>query len=100
MADDWQIGDLALCVKVGQWKRYGTNTVDEAPIRCGGVYVVRAIGTFDGHRILWLEGIGGELTGSAFIASRFRKITPPEADEFDRETIALLNRDPAKEPAQ
>jgi hypothetical protein len=37
MADDWQVGDLALCVRVGKWVDYGIGP------RAGSVTVVTRI---------------------------------------------------------
>lgn len=89
---DWQIGDLALCVKLGPWMHTlsGDMTIQD-PVKGGGVYTVSWVGEQDSATILWFEGCGN--TGDdCYFASRFRKITPPAADEFDRETIALMNR--------
>lgn len=37
MADDWQVGDLALCVRVGSWLDYGIGP------RSGSIHVVAYI---------------------------------------------------------
>lgn len=90
---EWQVGDLALCVKVGPWVRIASGLVVESdPVRGGMVLTVRGVGInpFDGATALWFVGVGGDWPGDAYCASRFIKVTPPEADEFDRETIALL----------
>lgn len=87
---DWQIGDLALCVSNGpdpdHWLSEGGG-----PLR-GSVSTVASVefhpeedGNLDG---LWLgfEGFGDVV----FFHLGFRKVTPESADEFDRETIALM----------
>lgn len=84
---DWQVGDLALCVKVGAWSKFGP-----AP-KAGEINVV------DG---LYCDPVDGSLHlgfaeyRDAFLASRFRKVTPPKADAFDREVIALMAGEPAQ----
>lgn len=77
---DWQVGDLALCIRGG------------ASIKAGEVHAVVSV---------WDTGLS--LADKVSIArrgsykkSRFVKVTPPAADDFDRETIALLNG--VKEP--
>ena len=66
----------------------------------GGVYTVSRVGPC---RFLMntLLALADDPNGSewGYIASRFRKVTPEAADEFDRETIALLTGKPAQVPA-
>jgi len=81
--DDWQVGDLALCIKLGPWR-------DVIGPKCGEVRAVRGVGRDPIGVGLWLEGYPGKLRSDGFSASRFRKITPPKADEFDREVIDLM----------
>ncbi|WP_062180667.1 hypothetical protein [Sphingopyxis sp. C-1] len=86
---DWQVGDLALCV-VG-----GFVTVP------GRVYTVSKLAVGKNGLVLQLaefEHLERHRLRKS-LAARFRKVTPPPADEFDRETIALMNRAPAKEPS-
>lgn len=91
--DTWQPGDLALCIKLGPWtRRYADGYTAEgngpAP---GSVHVVSAVGlTFHGLPSLKFaeHDLGPSHTG--YRADRFRKVTPPPADEFDRETIDLM----------
>lgn len=95
MTGDWQIGDLALCIKVGAWVHAGTGELarrqdGKAMPQAGGVYVVRAVGIWQVHPTLWLEDFPGDRPEDGFGAVRFRKITPPPADEFDREVIELM----------
>lgn len=77
---DWQIGDLALCVVGGP------------SIAAGEVHTVATV--FDTG--LSLTGKISTSWRGSYKKSRFIKVTPPAADEFDRETIALMNG--VKEP--
>jgi hypothetical protein len=91
--DDWQAGDLALCLKVGPWARAGLS----GP-QAGCFYTVRKVDfgplVILGQGVrLWLEGWPGD---ASFSARRFRKIRPHVPDAEDRETIALLTGKPAK----
>jgi hypothetical protein len=94
--DDWQAGDLALCLKVGPWARAGLS----GP-QAGCFYTVRKVDfgplVILGQGVrLWLEGWPGETGDASFSARRFRKIRPHVPDAEDRETIALLTGKPAK----
>lgn len=88
---DWQVGDLALCVK--------PSVLATNPAQPGACYQVSGV-------FLWC-GPNGEVVGlllneipntgpgwRGHAAQRFIKVTPEEADEFDRETIALLTGTP------
>ena len=78
---DWQKGDLALCV-VGKYS--------------GRIYLVVGVLKQGIQTGLLIEGSqSGHPTG-AWCASSFRKVTPPKADEFDREVIELMNGQPAE----
>ncbi|MGN6290415.1 MAG: hypothetical protein ACTHNA_14265 [Sphingopyxis terrae] len=104
MADDWKVGDLALCVSLGAGGY--DDPVDPVPpaIRVGSSYTVT--GVFAGVHVNGDPGIGLKLKeakptlfgAAGFDANMFVKITPPEADEFDRETIDLMNGAPVGEP--
>lgn len=85
---DWQVGDLALCVKGG---------VATVP---GRIYTVTVIASSSIGLLLQFRELEHRPTHSRdkSLAARFRKITPPAADEFDHETIALMNR--VGEPVQ
>lgn len=91
---DWQVGDLALCLRNGKRTRagavYTVHGICGHDQRCGcGNYL--PVGYTPA---LWLEGVGAvdPATGCEpwAIAARFRKIRPHEADAEDRETIRLL----------
>jgi len=74
---DWQVGDLALCVRAGE------------TIRAGEVHTVETIWP---NKALSLVGKVSSGWRGSYHHWRFIKVTPPAADEFDRETIALMNR--------
>ena len=80
---DWQKGDLALSTH--NWEQRDRNgTAPDA----GAVHEVVASYTDDCGTFL----IFGDWPHSDWRASFFRKVTPPKADEFDREVIDLMNR--------
>lgn len=87
MTDDWQKGDLALCVR------------GAAVSRPGCIYTVMAV-EWLAQTVLWFEGCESDYADGLLpsSASRFRKLRPHEADAEDRETIRLLNDVPALEP--
>lgn len=87
MSDDWQVGDLALCV------RDGPDT------RAGVIYTVEIIGTCPagvGLRFFEMRRFY-TYPWKWSIARRFRKIRPHTPDADDRETIALLKGKPVRE---
>lgn len=90
---DWQIGDLALCIK--------GYSLCKPPLVTGSIYTVRdvfwGVDATEECEALELDGMpiiideqGEQWDGHE--SYRFTKVTPPAADEFDRETIALMNR--------
>jgi hypothetical protein len=88
---DWQKGELALCIRKGP-----VNTA-----RPGRIYEVRQVVFW--ARTSWLGLIvdgasnhANDRWGGAIAECYFRKVTPPAADEFDRETIALMNSEPVR----
>jgi hypothetical protein len=95
MMADWQVGDLALCVS------------QEGPLVSGQTYTVSYVFWDDGDTPGCSPGWGVELSEypygweaspeigwvSGFDAWRFVK-PEKEADEFDREVIALLTGKP------
>lgn len=92
--DDWQAGDLALCVRQPR--------AHAGLVRSGGVYTVAAVAPFvdfEGEGGLAFEGITPPPASGYYqywAMSRFRKIRPHVPDAEDRETIALLTDKPAK----
>lgn len=100
MSGDWQVGDLALCIDDD------IRNLSEKVLKQGRVYTVEGldvdpafaeIGLFlSGVPRVWSDHWRREV---GYLELRFRKITPDEADEFDRETIALSQTQPVGEPA-
>lgn len=91
MADDWQPGDLALCVRMPGRARHRR-------VRPGAVFEVEAVEFSEGSRGLILIDAHSLHWSKAHRSRCFRKIRPHKADEEDRETIALLTR--KREPAE
>lgn len=90
---DWQPGDLALCVKGGPLLA-ASKAMDGFPVT-GRVYRVDWAGVYqfmDGASpALWLVDGPRNYSGRrVWDMRRFRKVTPPAADEFDREVIDLM----------
>lgn len=81
---NWKPGDLALCVKLGPWQTLKDGP-SGAEVRPGEICIVESVRL---EERLYLRLVGH--TPGLYSASRFRKITPEEADEFDRETIDLM----------
>lgn len=91
---DWQVGDLALCVRTSSLMSGGYTSIGGNLLRQGAIYTVTAMSANENSGLLDLtlaEVRSGTATGG-FNSLRFRKVTPPAADEFDRETIELMNR--------
>lgn len=96
---DWQKGDLALCVKVGPWlfKADKGGLEPSTGPNAGAVLTVSAVNFGPNGPCLVFENFPEPKRGSrGYRASRFRKVTPPKADEFDREVIDLMNRKPVE----
>lgn len=81
---DWQAGDMALCVAT-IITRYGEK------VFCGRVYTVSAVTQGKTKKGLVLKDAPNH-NALGWAAYRFIKVTPPEADEFDKETIDLYNK--------
>lgn len=94
MSAGWEVGDLALCVNAVGAKRISTGAVYTVT----DVEVARPPWPDAGALGLHLAEARSNAPSGAYYANRFVKVTPPAADEFDRETIELMNRTPAKEP--
>jgi len=106
MSDDWQVGDLALCVSDKNWTPNGY--MERAPDQCSGIIsmlfprvgsewrvtIVSLYSSPEEQANLVYLGLAGQTSDYLYDARYFRKIQAHQADEFDRETIALLNRQP------
>ena len=101
-SDDWQVGDLALCVNDDPCEFYPGS---EGGVRKNGIYQVVSVrslpdvyGRFhiglrlDRHNPV--HPVSGK-EGSHH-ASRFRKIRPHAPDAEDAETIRLMRSKPAQ----
>lgn len=91
----WAPGDIALCVKGGF---IGGDPTLIHPVS-GRLYTVERAGMaffVNGtHLALWLQD--GPANGNGepvWVAHRFVKVTPPEADAFDQEIIDLMTGKP------
>lgn len=93
--EDWKVGDLALCIKQGQWQSVKTGDLHNYGPRCGEVCTVTGLCVKGGYIFLALAEWPGD-GGYSYIAHRFRKVTPRDADEFDREVIDLMTKQPAE----
>lgn len=97
--DDWKVGDLALCIYNGEITS-NRGTKSKAPdLVVGRVYTVSEV-LPDGLVVAelprrWVHPVS-RLPWGGFATYRFRKVTPPEADEFDREVIDLMTKQPAE----
>lgn len=94
---DWQVGDLALCVRGG---RSPVNTAHADYPACGAVYRVCGVGSVEfntGESLgLFFDDAPENVCGRrVWNAGRFVKATPPAADEFDREVIEQMTKVPA-----
>lgn len=93
----WEPGDLALCIKLGNWQY--TATGDLAPdggMRCGVIASVRRVAVSPrGNLVLWFVGYPGDEFHDGYVADRFRKITPGA----DIQGIEEPRRIPVKEKA-
>ena len=92
---DWQKGDLALCIKVGEWRRLGEfgdlGGIDNGP-RAGMTLTVSEVLSFgNGQALKFVDFPDQPEAGwKGYNTTRFRKITPDKADEYDREVIDLM----------
>lgn len=101
MSDDWKPGDLALCVKRGQWSN-NSGVVPFLGPQAGQVFTVeRPCLAPSGALGLILEGVETPRHRNGKLApwgiQRFRKIHPLSIEERNAE-IRLLTGLPVKEP--
>ena len=82
MEDNWQKGDLALSLHTWRQRNPETSGAPDA----GSVHVVLKV-VFNGCEVFL---VFEPWPIDQWLASRFRKITPPKADEFDREIVDLM----------
>lgn len=78
---DWQVGDLALCIKLGRWTcSDGSAAEDQGIIRGGGLYTV--------HRVDYCGDdlcLGFDVEPDVpYCADRFVKVTPPKTKQSIR----------------
>ena len=94
-ATDMPDGDYAIVEVQGQWQSVKTGSLLNYGPRCGEVCTVTGLCVRDGYIFLALAEWPGD-GGYGYIAHRFRKVTPRDADEFDREVIDLMTKQPAE----
>lgn len=111
--DDWKVGDLALCVYGHDWmpSEADQRLPDEAPAivsalfpSVGSVWRVnevclinpREFGATEAADYITYIGLDGQPSPYLYDSRHFRKVTPPEVDEFDREVIDLMTKQPAE----
>lgn len=117
--DDWKVGDLALCVYGHDWtpSKAVQRLPDEAPAivsalfpSVGSVWRVNVVKLMDASKmqgasdpgVLMVDGfvvyigLDGQPSPYLYDSRHFRKVTPPEADEFDCEVIDLMTKQPAE----
>jgi hypothetical protein len=86
--NDWQVGDLALCVVTS-----GRKVHKGDGCRKGRIY--RVIGTavdWVGNLGIVLDGKRSDHPSGAFLATAFRKIRPDEHEACEPEFVTLLKR--------
>lgn len=89
MADEnWQVGDLALCVTDGSW--FNVNGLEFGGPRKGSVNSVRRIEySLHGNVGLYFDDWPGP---DGYQANNFRRIAPHAPDAEDNETIWLQDQ--------
>ena len=104
--EDWQVGDIAICIGTGAWMNGFGEPAIGLPFGSRHLVVgVRIFSvTWQPKWKFWVKPqtrIGLYLCGksSAFESRAFRKARPHQADEEDAETIRLLNGQPVREDA-
>ena len=103
MADDWQVGDLALCVRDGFIIHPTVSSTARPEIKKGRIYTVSWVGVDGRHEpqpSLGLEEAVSPAPRGGFAQERFRKIRTHTPDAEDAETIRLLTGAPARQPVE
>lgn len=96
MSENWQAGDLALCINNGRADcRNGCQGISSDLVK-GKVYLVDGVAIMADTLSISLVGVKLGSFGTYRIASRFIKVTPSAPDEFDRETIELMRGKPVE----
>lgn len=90
-SENWQPGDLALAVRYDPEGECGIYADGAEPIRKGGIYTVEAVSYWGIHTALTVAGHYSTHPSRGWNALSFRKVTPEDADQFDREVIELMN---------
>lgn len=98
MADDWKVGDLALCIANALPP---PKDVPSKLLRIGAVYTVASVRWSHSEQCIaiGLNEVKSRGPFGDWHASVFRKIHPHTPDAEDVETIHLLNRLTVKESA-
>ena len=93
----WQVGDLAMCVvPYPRWYDDVTHEIVKHGPEAGSVSTVTEVFHTDYEQLVLKEW--SLLDGEGWEASAFIKVTPPEADEFDREIIDIMRDAPEEVP--
>lgn len=96
MSENWQVGDLALCISIPD---YPGDYELWKPMIGQFLSVVDISSCCDSGLLLNFAEDPDLDLDFGFEEHHFRKVTPPEADEFDREVIASLTGQPEQVPA-
>lgn len=93
----WEVNDMALCIRA-PGHCFGWH---ESPVKVGRIYTVErvVIDEYDNLGLGFVDVTFPGCTLNASMASNYRKVTPPAADEFDRQVIEQMNGAPVGEPA-
>jgi hypothetical protein len=92
VSENWQPDDLALCIHDGSWWDAKGKIIPGPAF--GMIRTVVDVTTIHDDLVLKFED-----WEAAFEACCFLKVTPPAADEFDREVIAQMIGQPEQVPA-
>lgn len=99
MSDDWQAGDVALCISNPGKGDGVTVAVPHPGVRSGRFFTVDQVVHWMGALGLVLRGYPTSDKPFAHDARGFRRIPPHKADEFDREVIEHMLGKPVREPS-